>query len=246
MSRKRQYEPEFICKMCGTSVQTAEELKAHIATHTEERPYKCRYCDKTFPVAASRNRHIQAHFRPVFFICIECGQKFYTKQQLIDHEQFHVILRPYECKYCHRRYRQLGSKNRHEWSQCEKRADADTCDKKPGTRWTTKRTNRIFLDKNGNIVDPPQVKPVTPIKDPEMLFLDFDPYVHLKEFEEDEASMLTLSQSTEDPTTPNLDMHFDDPDNAFTLSPLNQQEMDKPAHNEHTALQPFPSFNFPE
>ena len=78
---------------CGKTFTTRSDLKKHVRTHTNERPYECkqRGCGKAFMISHHLKNHYKSHsdLRP--FECAEpgCEQGFKSKYALKNHEKKH-------------------------------------------------------------------------------------------------------------------------------------------------------------
>lgn len=47
----------YPCKFCNKVISTSTQLRVHLRTHTNERPYKCIFCDKAFKEKGKLARH---------------------------------------------------------------------------------------------------------------------------------------------------------------------------------------------
>lgn len=75
-----------MCSECGKCFFKRFDLKSHIRTHTNERPY----------------------------ICQACGKGFHHQSHIIRHERIHSGERPYSCNYCEKTFTQPGSLKAHQ------------------------------------------------------------------------------------------------------------------------------------
>ena len=47
------------------------------------------------------------------YICLECGLRFESAQRFRDHRASHVIIKPFECGYCKRRFTDRDTMRKH-------------------------------------------------------------------------------------------------------------------------------------
>ena len=78
---------------CGKTFTTRSDLKKHVRTHTNERPYECkqRGCGKAFMISHHLKNHYKSHSDHRPFECAEpgCEQGFKSKYALKNHEKKH-------------------------------------------------------------------------------------------------------------------------------------------------------------
>lgn len=76
---------KYSCPQCPKMWRTVGELRNHVATHSNLRPY----------------------------ICEVCGQAYKHKQALDIHVGMHNGINPFSCNYCHKAFTQKGALQRH-------------------------------------------------------------------------------------------------------------------------------------
>ncbi|XP_052892958.1 uncharacterized protein LOC128300801 [Anopheles moucheti] len=100
----------YDCKSCvvhdltGRTIKTVSSLHNHFRSHLY--PYWCDICGKRFLRKAQLAKHKENHSNSLF-VCDECGRGFThkkTKARLDRHVRLHTGDRPYQCKYCSKRY----------------------------------------------------------------------------------------------------------------------------------------------
>lgn len=93
---KRQKHPSiFACHLCDKKFTRAYNLRSHLRTHTDERPFVCTICGKAFARQHDRKRHEALHTGEKKFECLGvlsdgktpwgCGRKFARADALGRH-----------------------------------------------------------------------------------------------------------------------------------------------------------------
>uniref|UniRef100_A0A1A9VN05 C2H2-type domain-containing protein n=1 Tax=Glossina austeni TaxID=7395 RepID=A0A1A9VN05_GLOAU len=83
----------FNCNQCTKYFTTLSDLKKHMRTHTQERPYKCPEdtCGKSFTASHHLKTHIRTHTGERPYPCEEssCQKSFSTSHSLKSHKKTH-------------------------------------------------------------------------------------------------------------------------------------------------------------
>ena len=74
------------CPHCPYTTAVATNFKAHIRSHTGERPYLCNHCGAGFKGDGALNNHLATHLSVMPFSCGLCGHGFAQKSNCQKHE----------------------------------------------------------------------------------------------------------------------------------------------------------------
>jgi len=86
---RRKNDANFVCPVpgCGSTFTRHFNLKGHLRSHNEEKPYQCKWpgCGKGFARAHDCKRHEQLHFNYRPHKCEGCGKSFQRMDALNRH-----------------------------------------------------------------------------------------------------------------------------------------------------------------
>ena len=111
--KKTKGKMEYQCDQCHKRFSQLSNLKMHIRTHTQVRPYSCHMdnkygqpCGKTFKQLVHLQKHQLIHSNLKPFACTYCEKKFTSTSNLRTHERVHKMEKPYTCNMCEDRFTQ--------------------------------------------------------------------------------------------------------------------------------------------
>ncbi|KIH61638.1 zinc finger, C2H2 type [Ancylostoma duodenale] len=106
------------CQYCGRVDKYPSKIKAHMRTHTGEKPFKCEICGMTFAQRTPMRLHVRRHLDQKPYICtIEgCDLRFVSGALLNYHQQTkHFMTKRYIClKGCGRFFASARNQRNHE------------------------------------------------------------------------------------------------------------------------------------
>lgn len=86
-------EGKYTCAVCDSTFSRKQNLKAHLVTHTEKKPYLCNHCGFSFRRPYDLRRHERIHTDEKPFTCMVCSKTFPRKDALNRHTK--------SCKGCY-------------------------------------------------------------------------------------------------------------------------------------------------
>ncbi|XP_074656539.1 uncharacterized protein LOC141909807 isoform X2 [Tubulanus polymorphus] len=137
------------CTVCDKSFNWRSNLKEHLASHTNYRPFNCRLCGKCFNRSGNLNRHMLSHTANKPFSCATCAKSFSRKCLLTAHEFRHTGARPFECDVCHAAFKQKAHMNDHRRGHFAEKFACDYCAKSYTRRWQLNAHMKVHTDETG-------------------------------------------------------------------------------------------------
>ncbi|XP_076004001.1 uncharacterized protein LOC142996796 [Genypterus blacodes] len=78
------------CGHCERCFPHPSNLKAHLQTHTGERPFCCSLCGRSFTKLSNLKAHRRVHTGERPYSCSACGKRFTQKCNLKRHQRIHL------------------------------------------------------------------------------------------------------------------------------------------------------------
>lgn len=80
---------EMLCDTCGKCFKNNHNLKNHMRTHLDIRPFECTFCPKTFRTRLLLKQHLHVHTGIKEFQCTGCSTSFAKRDSLRNHMRKH-------------------------------------------------------------------------------------------------------------------------------------------------------------
>uniref|UniRef100_A0A8D3CXP2 Zinc finger protein n=1 Tax=Scophthalmus maximus TaxID=52904 RepID=A0A8D3CXP2_SCOMX len=103
----------FDCHACDKKFISTNQLKRHMITHSEKRPYTCEVCSRSFKRLDQVTAHKIIHSEDKPYKCKLCGKEFAHRNVYKNHKKTHSEERPFQCEECKALFRTPFSLQRH-------------------------------------------------------------------------------------------------------------------------------------
>lgn len=106
----------FKCTLCDHTAASQVRIEKHQMIHADpsQWPFGCEVCGKRFVQKHSLERHASIHTGEKPHSCEICGQTFRLAYQVKAHKLIHTPdVKPLQCAYCDKAYRDRASYNKH-------------------------------------------------------------------------------------------------------------------------------------
>ncbi|XP_060229734.1 PR domain zinc finger protein 5 isoform X2 [Meriones unguiculatus] len=113
LQEHRKIHEIFDCQECMKKFISANQLKRHMITHSEKRPYNCEICNKSFKRLDQVGAHKVIHSEDKPYHCKLCGKGFAHRNVYKNHKKTHSEERPFQCDECKALFRTPFSLQRH-------------------------------------------------------------------------------------------------------------------------------------
>ncbi|XP_025836127.1 zinc finger protein 845 isoform X2 [Agrilus planipennis] len=98
---------------CVFSARTPGELKPHLVTHEEKKPFSCELCDYKGKTKQQLLRHLTLHDSHKKFHCSQCSFSTRFASHLRRHLRLHTGAKPFTCPHCEYKCNTLENLRRH-------------------------------------------------------------------------------------------------------------------------------------
>lgn len=93
-------EYHFICGICKKGFGKKSDLRTHMRSHSDSKPFKCSKCNNCYKSLSNLNQHLKVHSSNGVLECTICKKKFTRQDCLTDHLNQHTGNKPYKCTSC--------------------------------------------------------------------------------------------------------------------------------------------------
>uniref|UniRef100_A0A7N5JA46 Zinc finger protein n=1 Tax=Ailuropoda melanoleuca TaxID=9646 RepID=A0A7N5JA46_AILME len=109
LQEHRKIHEIFDCQECMKKFISANQLKRHMITHSEKRPYNCEICNKSFKRLDQVGAHKVIHSEDKPYKCKLCGKGFAHRNVYKNHKKE----RTFKCHHCDATFKRKDTLNVH-------------------------------------------------------------------------------------------------------------------------------------
>ena len=113
-AEESKYNAQVECQICSKVITNKYNLKLHMRTHSDERPFSCEVCPKTFKTKQYLSLHMRLHTGDERFTCEICNRTCVNQPALIKHMRLHTGEKPFSCSMCEMTFIDKPKKDKHE------------------------------------------------------------------------------------------------------------------------------------
>ena len=124
----------YLCETCGKTLPSAESLRRHEYTHSEDLKIECKSCDERFRTPSQLRWHRMAKHRgdqDKRFSCEICHRRFWFSTDVKAHMKVHTGENQFPCPDCGKSYatRKILVAHRHSHAKVRRLYSCDICGK---------------------------------------------------------------------------------------------------------------------